>query len=996
MSLRRKLTIMFLAVALIPVLFVSVLTFHHYEDYLEADKLSELRNIAVFKADKIETCFRDLKIYFELTQVVYVVKKNLPILTQLASDPANPEFVAAKSMIDEVYRDTPLSLGLIDVMLTNPQGRVVYSSNPEHFPKEFLNFLPGPLQKAFNEGKNKIYFSDIFFNKTHNDKPAMLITGPALDFNGNFIGVIAAEVDMSPIYKIIQDATGLGNTGETLIGRKIGNKVIFLNPLRHDPEAALKKTIEIGDKIGRGIQDAVQGKTGAGKFIDYRGKQAIGAWRYIPFLDWGIVAKIDEQEAFIDIANLRNLITIILVIISVLGGIMSLSIAQSISGPIKELSKGVEIIGSGNFDYKVDTGLKDEIGQLSRAFDKMTAEQKLAQERLSSAGQYARSLLEASLDPLVTISAEGKITDVNEATIRATGRTRQELIGTDFSSYFTEPEKAQASYRQDFDKGFVIGYPLTMCHKDGKLMDVLYNATVYRDGRGNAIGVFAAARDVTLLKQTEAELRRHRDSLEALVQERTVQLRESEKDLKRAQAVAHIGSWRLEVRQNKLDWSEEVYRMFDIPKETPMTYETFLARVHPEDREFVDKSWKKALTGGRYDIEHRIVVGDEVKWVQEQAELEFDEKGTLLGGFGTVQDVTERKKIEEKILREKQFSDSLINSLPGVFYAIDTNGKFLVINRKFPEVMGYSMEDMLKIKAVDLFSGEERKLIEERIKEVFERGEATAEAHLLSKSGENPLYYFTGIRIVRDDIPILIGMGINITERKEAEEQLKRSNENLEQFAYVASHDLQEPLRVMASYSQLLEKRYKDKLDDDAKDFIGFIVDAANRMQRLITDLLAYSRVGRKDITTTEVDFDEVVNKVIYGMSSIIEASGGEVTHDKLPVLTAHETSIMQVFQNLIANALKFRGEKAPRIHISARKDKDEWIFSVADNGLGIDPQYHERIFQIFQRLHSREKYSGTGIGLSICKKIVLSYGGKIWVESEAGKGSIFYFTIPT
>jgi light-regulated signal transduction histidine kinase (bacteriophytochrome) len=234
-----------------------------------------------------------------------------------------------------------------------------------------------------------------------------------------------------------------------------------------------------------------------------------------------------------------------------------------------------------------------------------------------------------------------------------------------------------------------------------------------------------------------------------------------------------------------------------------------------------------------------------------------------------------------------------------------------------------------------------------------------------------------------------------VAERKVVEESLKRSNENLEQFAYVASHDLQEPLRIMSSYSQLLEKRYKDKLGQDANEFIDFIVDAAKRMQKLITDLLAYSRVGKKDTAAAEEDLNPLVRKVLDGMAATLESSGGTVTSDKLPVITVHETSMMQVFQNLIGNALKFRGKAPPKVHISARKDGGEWVFSVRDNGLGIEPQYHERIFQIFQRLHSREEYSGTGIGLSICKKIVTNYGGRIWVESEYGQGSTFYFTLP-
>jgi PAS domain S-box-containing protein len=504
-------------------------------------------------------------------------------------------------------------------------------------------------------------------------------------------------------------------------------------------------------------------------------------------------------------------------------------------------------------------------------------EQKHAQESLGSASRYARSLLEASLDPLVTISAEGKITDVNEATVKVTGVTREKLIGTDFSNYFTEPEKARQGYRQVFDKGSVTDYPLTIRHKEGKLTDVLYNATVYKDTRGNVLGVFAAARDVTEKKRAEDELDRYREHLEELVEERTTELHRSEVSLARAQEIAHLGSWELDLVINKLTWSDEVYRIFGLqPKQFDATYEAFLERVHPDDRAAVDKTYSDSVQQGKdsYEIEHRIVRGDtgEIRFVHEKCEHFRDDAGNIIRSVGMVHD---------------------------------------------------------------------------------------------------------------------------ITERKQHEQQLKRSNENLEQFAYVASHDLQEPLRIMASYSQLLERRYKEQLDRDAKDFIEFIVDAAGRMQTLITDLLAYSRAGRHDLTLSQVDCNKVMQKVTSALSKTIEAEEARVSWDELPVVAGAEISFMQLFQNLIGNALKFRSSEPPEINVSVINKNNEWVFSVSDNGIGIEPQYKERIFQIFQRLHSRSDYAGTGIGLSICKKIVDNFGGRIWVESESGKGSTFYFTVP-
>ena len=227
-------------------------------------------------------------------------------------------------------------------------------------------------------------------------------------------------------------------------------------------------------------------------------------------------------------------------------------------------------------------------------------------------------------------------------------------------------------------------------------------------------------------------------------------------------------------------------------------------------------------------------------------------------------------------------------------------------------------------------------------------------------------------------------------------ENLIQSNEELKQFTYVASHDLQEPLRMIVSFIQLLEKRYKDKLDEDANNFIAFIVDGAKRMQTMINDLLVYSRIGRKDKQLSQFDINVVIKVVIDNLRKSIEDTNAKITYDPLPTLIANETGFMQLLQNLISNALKFhKVEEPPVVNISANLQKNQWIFSIHDNGIGIDSQYFERIFIIFQRLHKKDEYDGTGIGLAICKKIVQHHKGKIWVEADVGKGSTFYFSIP-
>jgi signal transduction histidine kinase/DNA-binding response OmpR family regulator len=225
--------------------------------------------------------------------------------------------------------------------------------------------------------------------------------------------------------------------------------------------------------------------------------------------------------------------------------------------------------------------------------------------------------------------------------------------------------------------------------------------------------------------------------------------------------------------------------------------------------------------------------------------------------------------------------------------------------------------------------------------------------------------------------------------------ELQRSNAELEQFAYVASHDLQEPLRKVVGYTQLLGKRYRGQLDANADEFITYAVDAASRMQLLIQDLLTYSRVGRLQKELTPVDCETLLKQVLHTLQPLIEDNGALVTHDPLPTVPADAGQFAQLFQNLIGNAIKFHGDQPPQVHVGAAHDEQACVFSVRDNGIGIEPQYADRIFRMFQRLHRREAYPGTGIGLAICQKIVQRHGGHIWVESQPGQGATFYFTIP-
>jgi PAS domain S-box-containing protein len=377
-----------------------------------------------------------------------------------------------------------------------------------------------------------------------------------------------------------------------------------------------------------------------------------------------------------------------------------------------------------------------------------------------------------------------------------------------------------------------------------------------------------------------------------------------------------------------------------------------------------------------------------------------DPAGNLQGFSEISHDLSESEESEAKYR-------GLLEAAPDAMVVVNQAGEIVLLNVQAEKQFGYSRDE----------------LVGQKVKNIIPEGFAERLVADALRSAEDALaqHIGTGIELngrrkdgsefpiemmlspLESAEGILVTAAIrDITTRKKAEahllqkvEELNRSNEELGQFAYIASHDLQEPLRMVASYTQLLSRRYKGKLDADADEFIAFAVDGASRMQRLIQDLLIYSRAGTKEMDLLDTSSEEALQMALTNLRGVIEESGAQVTHDPLPSVLADEMQLIQLFQNLVANAIKYQSPGVPRVHISAIKNGEQkWIFSVQDNGLGIDSQYFEKIFGMFQRLHKREKFDGTGIGLAIYKKIVERHGGSISVESQTGHGSTFRFAL--
>ena len=406
-------------------------------------------------------------------------------------------------------------------------------------------------------------------------------------------------------------------------------------------------------------------------------------------------------------------------------------------------------------------------------------------------------------------------------------------------------------------------------------------------------------------------------------------------------------------------------------------------------------------TGAPQVYELRMVKKDAAPfWARLEANREQDSGGTTLCRV-TVSDITERKLAEEKIAFSEALLNATLDSIPDIIGIQNPDHTIVRYNHAGYKFLNLAPEKVHGRRCYELIGrnvpceecATEKALDTNKLEQI--------EMHL----PEYGVYLDCRSNPVLNDeggVEFIVEQLQDITERKRAEqalvknsEDLARSNADLAQFAYVASHDLQEPLRTITRFVQLLEKRYQGKLDQDADEFIGFIVSGTKRMQQLINDLLAYSRVNTRKEPPNIMKIEDAIQRAMQNIQYVLEDTRGTIIYGEMPSIIADEPQMTQLFQNLIGNALKFHGEEAPRVEISAARKGNDWIFSVRDNGIGIDPQYKDRIFEIFQRLHTCEEYAGTGIGLAIAKKIVERHEGHIWVESQPGKGSTFNFTLP-
>ncbi|RJR38409.1 MAG: PAS domain S-box protein [Desulfobacteraceae bacterium] len=1154
-------------VVLFPLLIIQA--YFHY-DRFETRRAEELQSNLVL-ARAVGVAFNGL--------IQDILRQEIAVAIVVMDTPSHLPLV-----LPQLLRESARNYPVRSFSWIGPDGRVLFSSKPK---LEGMDISDREFFQELLSGR-EWFVSDLVLSKASGE-PIFSIGRSVRDAKGDLLGFVLASLDAQGVEQALAFERP-NDAGISLMDRK--GRLVATYPAKEltwEERNWLKLYPQKLQNPLKGIETTSVVLTSTGE------KRLVGAVP-VSSIGWVAASSRSEDAVFGTIQSALLAEGSLFLFVTLAAFATALSLSRPISGSIVRLRDRVLALGRGDQeDLTIPPCSTSELNELAQSFSAMVEKVRNREKALRESEKRYREIVETAEEGIATHEPDGTITYINQRMADMLGYPREEIIGRSSLDFLDEEEReAVIRARESLKERGSFSTERRMRRKDGSNLWTLSNITPRRDGHGNFLGYLAMHTDITERKRIEEEVRKNRE------------------DLNRAQALAHIGSWRLDVGRNEVTWSDETYRMFGVPEGEPLTYEKFLSLVHPGDREFVDREWSSALKGKTYDIEHRIIVVNNTKWVREKAELEFNGDGSLRGGFGAVQDITEKKQVEAnrallnetlrifnccsdmkllvsdtlrllrntsgfdavglrlrrgedypyfehdgfsaEFLREENFLcnkglDGAISrdaegravlectcgvvltgrtdpnmscfteagsfwtnasheflALPAeadprtnprnrcihagyesvglfpvraggdimgllqlngrnpgrftpaliIFYEnlaqniglalqrimaenalreseekfrnlydeapvgyieLNSEGRVDRVNKKMSEMLGYSADEMVG-EPMWAFVVEEKEA-EEAIRAKLaghEDPSIALERNYKTKNGP-PIPVIIKDRIVRNGEGGVTRVRVtvqDITERKRMEEDLRRSRDELEsrvrertielesknrelrEFTYAASHDLNEPLRKIQVFGDLLTKTSANRLGEQGREFVSRMTGAANRMQMLLEALLRYSRLETRGGDFKRLKLNDVVKGAAADLEIALRDAGAQLKIGSLPSVIGDPYQLRQVFQNLIGNAAKYhRSEVKPLIKIYGEEYEGAYHILVEDNGIGFDEKYSDKIFQPFQRLHGKHEYPGTGIGLSICRKVVESHGGTIKAKSTIGKGSTFIITLP-
>ncbi|MBN8554750.1 MAG: PAS domain S-box protein [Deltaproteobacteria bacterium] len=618
------------------------------------------------------------------------------------------------------------------------------------------------------------------------------------------------------------------------------------------------------------------------------------------------------------------------------------------------------------------------IGIIGSAKD--ITEQKLIEKSLREANLKFENSFRFNSVGMALIEPTGQFLKANATLCKMLGYSEEEMKTKSFPM-ITHPEDLEKSF--DIFQRLVKGelewahIEKRYLHKSGKVIQAILSSSFVREEDGTPLYFISVVQDISERKRAEDELLN------------------SERRVVNMMKVAPVGIYQTDVERDCIYVNDRWCELTGLSSQE-VTGNSWIKSVYQEDVRDVEQELKRCQESKDvFSLEYRLRKSTgEITWVHGREIPLRDEKGALVGYMGAIQDISKIKEAEK--VRERLIY--ILDATPDIVGIFDIHGKSIYLNEAAREVLGLDADDLdVGQTSWEMYPTWAEELIRNQgipaaSRDGFWKGETSIIHHdgreiplsqiiLAHKNKDGVVEYFSTI-------------GRDMSRQKEFMAELARSNTELEQFAYVASHDLQEPLRMIVSYLQFLDLEYREQLSPEADEYLHFAVNGAKRMSRLIKDLLTYSKVGRSEFKTKSVDCGAILDVVQEQLRTMIQQAEGLVEVGPLPTVNADESQLMRLFQNLMENAIKYRGKISPKVKVSAHQQSGKWVFCVSDNGRGFEMKDVNRIFRLFQRLHDREEYPGSGIGLAIAKSIVERHGGKIWAESKVNEGSNFYFTL--